>query len=216
MVTLYPEGSGFAPLYLWSRADSGRGPKRWRSFATQDLAVGARGWALARLGEGGGVAHAYLAAPWSRPLIEGDWAFSQVGETYAALSTPGGWDLASATERLPDLYRDHKSHGSSWVLVPRRQPAAVGLAVGRRSEGGTFEVWREGLEGLRLGEEQGVLSFGPLRFAPGQWATFEGTKIQPSGGSALQGPFLRRLEGGEWRFSFSGRSYRLDPLAVAR
>ena len=147
-VTLFPHGADFAPLYLWSRAGEPRG-RRWRSLAGREQAVGWQNLALARMGTAGEPGYAWLAPPWSRPESlagsEGDGGevlVARYAGTFVALVTDGGWDVAPAPRRFPDYFGDKASRGS-WVAVPRRQPAAIGLEVGRASEVGDWAAWRE-------------------------------------------------------------------------
>jgi hypothetical protein len=63
MVTLYPEGERFAPLYVWSRSVR-PGARRWASAVGRDLAVGRRDLVLARVGDGGeAVGNVYFGRP---------------------------------------------------------------------------------------------------------------------------------------------------------
>jgi hypothetical protein len=159
--TLFPEGDRFAPLYLWSRGREPRG-RRWRSRAGQEQAAGWRHLAVASMGTPAEPGHAWLSPPWSRPQPlgggggeggeaggGGDVLVARYGGVYVALVTAGGWEVEPAPRRFPGYYGDKASQGS-WVAVPRRQPAAIGLEVGRAAEVGSWEAWREKARGLRL------------------------------------------------------------------
>lgn len=219
--TLYPEGGGFSPLYLWSRTRNPRA-HRWKSFAGQDLAVGHRNLALARLGAGDAAAdgHAYLSPPWSRPEIFGDVAVARRGDTYVALVTEGGWEVAPAPERYPEYYGGDKNFRGSWVAVPKRQPAHVALEVGRRAEHGQFETWKERARRARLtvseaGEMRFQASDGtPFTFLPGERAAVGGQPIEPRTYPRLAAPFLSSEGDGRWRFEFGKYRYRFEPLAA--
>jgi hypothetical protein len=167
--TLFPEGERFAPLYLWSRVNEPRG-RRWRSRARQEQAAGWRHLAVASMGMPAEPGHAWLSPPWSRPQPPGggeggerdgggDVLVARYGGVYVALVTEGGWEVEPAPRRFPDYYGDAASKGS-WVAVPRRQPAAIGLEVGRAAEVGSWEAWREKARGLRLTAARGEAEAG--------------------------------------------------------
>lgn len=232
--TLFAECAPFAPLYLWSRVDAPRA-ERWRSWAKQDLAMGHRNVVLARLGAGGGnvkpgngaaIGHAYLSPPWSRPEPAGDNALvARCGDTYVALVTAGGWEVAEAPRRFAGLYGAPGLAGS-WAAVPRRQPADIALEVGRRAEHGDFAAWRERAARLALatapsgaGAGEGELRFtagdGTLyTFVPGQRATVAGTPLAPRSFPLLAGPFVASTRPGEWTFSLADVQVRLEPDAA--
>ena len=84
----------------------------------------------------------------------GDVLVARFGGVYVALVTEGGWDVQPAPRRFPDYYGDKASRGS-WVAVPRRQPAAIGLEVARASEVESWEAWRRAAAGLRLTVKRG-------------------------------------------------------------
>lgn len=209
VATLYAEGTEFAPVYLWSRTSSST-EERWRSWTGQDQAIGHRNLVLARLGAGEALGHAYLAPPWSQPQVTGDVAVSRYGDTYVALVSPGGWEVAPAQERFPDYYGRSKLIRGSWVAVPRRQPATVAMEVGRRAEHGEFDVWRKKVVAVRLegapspgAELRFTASDGTrISFVPGQRAAVAGRVLEPQSYPFLQGPFLSSEGGGRWTFKF--------------
>src|SRR4029077_4707837 len=98
LVTLYPEGEAFAPLYLWSRTRNAHS-ERWKTWAEQDFAAGDKNLAAARLG-GETTGHVYLPPGWSAPEPAGDAVVARCGDTYVALVTTGGgqggWEVARA------------------------------------------------------------------------------------------------------------------------
>lgn len=244
--TLFAECAPFAPLYLWSRVDAPRA-ERWRSWAKQDLAMGHRNVVLARLGAGGAggsnikpgsgaaVGHAYLSPPWSRPEPAGDNALvARCGDTYVALVTAGGWEVAEAPRRFAGLYGAPGLAGS-WAAVPRRQPADIALEVGRRAEHGDFAAWRERAARLALatapsgaaaGAAPGAAPAGDTElrftagdgtlytFVPGQRATVAGTPLAPRAFPLLAGPFVASTRAGEWTFSLADVQVRLEPDAA--
>lgn len=217
VATLYAEGPEFAPLYLWSRTKNSQ-EDRWKSWMAQDRAVGHRNVVLARLGAGEAVGHAYLAPAWSRPEVLGDLVVSRYGDTYVALVTQGGWDVAPAQERFPGYYSKAKSLNSSWVAVPRRQPASIALEVGRRAEHGEYEAWKNKVASaarLSLQGEQMVLAASDgtrLEFVPGQKAAVGGRPVQAQSYPLLEGPFLSNQGPGQWMFTFGNVRYRFERL----
>lgn len=145
-VTLFAEGPEFAPLYLWSRTQETR-RQRWRSRAGQEKGVARRNLAAAWMGTPAEPGHAWLSAPWSRPEPVGDGVLvSRYGDTFVALVTAGGWEVAPAGKRFPGYYAGQAFAGS-WVAVPRDQPAAMGLEVARASEltgeEGPWAAWKD-------------------------------------------------------------------------
>lgn len=195
VAALFPEGGGFAPLYLWSR---NRNPHedRWKSWTGQDFAMVERNRVLARLGRPGGAGsapadlpdfgHAYLAPGWSRPVRVSDLVVvARRGPVYAALVTAGGWQVARAAARFPDYFGGDPAYRDAWVAVPDVQPASIALIVGRRAEDGDFArfaaavaararlrvVGRE-IELVEAGEER-------LAFAPGEYAFVGGRPLVP-------------------------------------
>ncbi len=243
--TLFAECAPFAPLYLWSRTGAPRA-ERWRSWARQDLAMGHRNVVLARLGqdqdrrpgaaaEAAAVGHAYLSPPWSRPEPAGENALvAHCGDTYVALVTAGGWEVAAAPQRFAGLYGAPGLAGS-WAAVPRRQPADIALEVGRRSEHGDFAAWRRRAAALALtlappagasaaGAPAGQAEGGELRFTagdgtdytflPGERATVAGKPLAPRSFPLLAGPFVASTRAGEWTFSLADRQVRLEPDAA--
>jgi hypothetical protein len=229
VATLYPEDAEFAPLYLWSRSRN-TSAERWKSWAAQDLAVGAGPAAVAYLGTGdpAPAGHAFLAAPWSRPEAVGKagaTVVSYCGDTYVALTTEGGWEVAPAAQRFPDYYGP--GFADSWVAVPRRQPAAIGLQAGRRAESGAvrgvppsrpgevadFAAWRRRAAQARLGRAGDRLELTPdghagggpaIAYLPGERATVGGAPLRPGAYPQLAAPFLRSAERGSWELSFGG------------
>lgn len=193
VATVYAAAPEFAPLYLWSRT---RNPTsdRWKSWAVDDLAMGSGNVVLARLGaRGGSTGHAYFAAPWSRPEVVsrgdgakgtrgdlGDLIIARCGDTYVALITEGGWEVAPAPERFPAYYG--AEFARSWVAVPRRQPADVAMQLGRRAEHGDFASWRLRASAARLDLAGGELRFTTsggtlLTFLPGTSGSVAGRPI---------------------------------------
>ncbi|HXO30405.1 MAG TPA: hypothetical protein VOA80_23860, partial [Thermoanaerobaculia bacterium] len=224
----YPEGPGFAPLYLWSRTRN-TPEGRWQSQAERDLAVGARAAAVAYLAAGkvgqagdapaAAVGHAYLAAPWSRPEPVGDareTVVSWCGDTYVALTTAGGWEIAPAARRFPDYYGE--GFASSWVAVPLRQPAAIGLLAGRRAEDGDLAAWRRRAARASLVRDGSTLTFAPageaptIVYVPGERATIGGVALLPGSAPALAAPFLSSPAPGLWDFTFGGVRRRFERL----
>ena len=209
VATLYAEGTEFAPLYLWSRTSNSQ-EDRWKSWMGQDQAVGNRNVVLARLGAGEAVGHAYLAPAWSQPEVIGDLAISRYGDTYVALVSPGGWEVAAAQERFPNYYGQSKLLRGAWVAVPKRQPAIVALEVGRRAEHGEFETWKKRMAAARL--EAGASPDAEIRFTagdgtnlsfvPGQRASAAGRALEPQSYQLLESPFLSSQGLGRWTFKF--------------
>ncbi|HYO13716.1 MAG TPA: hypothetical protein VE685_11030 [Thermoanaerobaculia bacterium] len=222
VATLYAEGDGFAPLYLWSRTSKEKG-KRWKEWSGRDKAVAHRNLMLARLGEGNDLGHAYLSPPWSRPEGTGDVLVTRRGDTFVALVTEGGWEVAPAVERFPAYYAPNKLTAKrlagAWVAVPKRQPALIALEAGRRSEHGDFEAWKRRVTAkARLRLNEGELRFAasdgtPLTFLPGRKAAVAGKALEPELYPPLDGPFLASREPGRWTFDFGDFRFRLEPLA---
>jgi len=224
VATLYAESPEFAPLYLWSRTkptDSDKG----ETIDTLDQAVASRNLVVARLDTPGqGLGHAYLAPPWSKPEIlenAGDVVISRCGDTYVALVTTGGWDVAGAPARFPDYYgppeKPHRGLAGSWVAVPKKQPASVGLQVGRRAEDGDFAAWKKKVAAARLTlGDDGEIHFmaaggGRLDFLPGRRASLAGKALEPAAYPRLSAPFLSSPVPGRWSFDFSGSRFKLEP-----
>lgn len=205
VATLFAEGTRFAPIYLWSRT-SNSNEERWKSWMSQDQAVGHKNLVLARLGAGEALGHAYLSPAWSQPEVIGNVAVSRYGDTYVALISPGGWEIAAAQERFPNYYGQSKLIRGSWVAVPKSQPAVVAMEVGRRAEHGEFEAWKkkvvaarvEGTEELRFAASDGTT----LSFVPGQRATAAGRALDAQSYPFLEGPFLSSQGQGKWTFRF--------------
>jgi hypothetical protein len=232
MATLYASCAPFAPLYLWSRTENPRSD-RWKSWAGNDQALAHRNVALARLGAGGEAAtgHAWLASAWSAPEPlgaqggeSGDVVVTRCGDTYAALITAGGWEVKPAPERFPAYYGGDKNMRGSWVAVPRRQPAAIALEVGRHTEHGSFTAWKKQVANahltlgpftqdkseLRLTASDGTR----LAFLPGERATVGGRALAMDY-PLLAGPFLASEGPGRWTFSFGGVRQRFEALKSA-
>lgn len=242
MATLYASCADFAPVYLWSRTQNPRSD-RWRSWSANDLAMAHRNVVLARLGvsipkrvEAGAeavketgeeiIGHAYLSPPWSQPEIlggvkeggeQGGVLVSRCGDTYVALVTEGGWEAGPAPERFPTYYAGDKTFRGSWAAVPRRQPAAIALEVGRRAEHGSFEQWKKRAANARLTLVEGELRFvasdgGRLSFLPGEKATVGGRPLEVDY-PLLAGPFLNSAGPGRWTFSFDGVRHQFEALS---
>jgi hypothetical protein len=217
-VTLFPECGQFAPLYLWSRTRNDESDK-WRSWMAEDRAVGDRNLVVARLGAGEAVGHAYLAPAWSRPEVvgeRGDTIVSQCGDAYVTLTSPGGWEIAAAQERFPEYYSSSKLLKGSWVAVPRRQPAMVGLEAGRRAEHGDFAAWKKRAASAELTTADGEIRLSAagsqLSFVPGERASAAGRSLEPRAYPLLQAPFLSGDGTGQWTFSFAGAQRRFERL----
>lgn len=183
VLTLYPEGEEFAPVYLWSRTRNprGRGEGEGSGWTGDDLAVCDRDLAVARLGVGHGGGHVYLAPAWAEPELAGsgktvagetaagevvpgerprDVAVTRYRDTWLALIAVGGWRVARAPEQFPDLYRDRRSYGRARVLVAREQPASVGVMVGRAAEE-SYEAFRDRAARSRVEESEGWIRLLP-------------------------------------------------------
>ncbi len=217
VATLFPEGGKFAPLYLWSRTRNAQ-DDRWKSWMEQDRAVAHRNLVLARLGAGEAQGHAYLAPGWSPPEVLGDTLVSRFGDTWVALVTQGGWEVAAAQERFPDYYGKSRLLDGSWVAVPRRQPAEVALEVGRKAEHGDFEAWKKRAAAARLSRSpEGELRFAAsdgtrLDFVPGERAAVAGKPLQAEAYPLLDGPFLSSPGAGRWNYNFRDVRYRFERL----
>ena len=232
MATLYASCAPFAPLYLWSRTENVRAD-RWKSWTGNDQAMAHRNVALARLGAGGlggtgTFGHAYLAPVWAAPEIlarggeTGEVVVTRCGDTYAALVTAGGWEVKPAPERFPAYYGGDKSFRGSWAAVPRRQPAAIALEVGRRADDGDFAEWKKRVAGARLTLAELTLDKSQLRFTasdgtrlafvPGESATVGGRPLAVNY-PLLAGPFLASEGPGRWTFSFGGVRQRFETMS---
>lgn len=228
--TLYAEGPRFAPLYLWSRTkmpgdDTDEPPKKEPN--TVDQAVASRNLALARLdSRGSGVGHAYLSPPWSKPEVMGDVVVSRCGDSYVALVTQGGWEVASAIEKFPAYYsvgnaRRRELAGAS-VAVPRRQPASMALVAGRRAEDGDFAAWKKKAARARLavGEDGGIVftaSDGARAdFLPGRHARIAGRPVEAAAYPRMETPFLSSPSPGRWSFKFEKFLFRFEPMEASR
>lgn len=224
VATLYAEHPDFAPLYLWSRT---RDPRKEEGvdWNTLDQAVGHRNVVVARMGMGNeGPGHAYLAPTWSKPEVMGDVVVSQCGDTYVALVTAGGWEVAPASEKFPGYYGGNKQTlktlAGSWVALPRKQPASVALEVGRKAEDGDFAAWKKKAAKARLAvDESGQIRFtsgggARLDYLPGRRAAMAGKAMEPAKYQRLEAPFLSSPSPGDWRFSFDKFKFRFDPMEV--
>ena len=105
----------------------------------------------------------------------------------------------------------------SWVAVPRRQPAAVGLEAGRRAEHGDLAACKKRAASAALTQAEGELRFGvggggQLSFVPGERASAAGRSLEPRTYPRLQGPFLSSDGTGQWTFSFGGSQRRFERL----
>ncbi len=222
VATLFADCGQFAPVYLWSRTSNDESD-RWKSWMGQDRAVGDRNLVVARLGAGEALGHAYLSPAWSRPEIageRGEVAVSRCGDAYVALVSPGGWEIAPAQERFAKYYGSSRLLKGSWVAVPRRQPATVGLEAGRRAEHGDFAAWRKRAASATLAVAEGEIRFAGgdgarLGFVPGESASVAGKALQPQSWPLLQGPFLSGDGSGQWTFTFGGASRRFERLGPA-
>lgn len=210
VATLYAEGPEFAPLYLWSRTKQTENEAA--ELNTLDQAVGSHNLVVARLDSPGqGLGHAYLAPAWSKPEAvgeAGDVVVSRYGDTYVALVTSGGWEVAAAPVRFPDYYgpadKPRRGLAGSWVAVPRKQPASVGLQVGRRADDGDFATWKKKVAAARLTlGADGEIHFaagggGGLDFLPGRRATIRnlgdkaGKALEPAAWPRLSAPWFSR------------------------
>lgn len=215
VATLYAESPAFAPLYLWSRTKPPTGEDAGE-INTLDQAAGSRNLVLARLDTpGAGLGHAYLSSPWSPPEAlggRGDVIVSRCGDTYVALVTQGGWEIAPALAKFPDYYdggnKRRRELAKAWVAVPRRQPASVALVVGRRAEDGDFAAWKKKAAAARLTVgEDGAIHFKDgdgksADFVPGRRATIAGRPVEAGVYPRMDSPFLSSLSPGKWSFSF--------------
>jgi hypothetical protein len=142
---------------------------------------------------------------------------SRYGDTYVALLTVGGWEVAPARRRFPAHYGKGKEIAGAWVAVPRRQPAEIALEVGRRADHGNFEVWKAKVLPARLKSEVGELRFTAsdgtaFTFVPGERAAVAGRPLAPRQYPRLAGPFLSSPEPGHWTFAFGGLRQSFEPL----
>jgi hypothetical protein len=115
------------------------------------------------------------------------------------------------------------------VAVPKRQPAAVALVVGRAAEAGPFAAWKERAGRLRLAVERGGgpgagepvrLAFAPgeglpaVAFVPGRSATVDGAPLAVDGWPVHASPFLTHERGGGWLFRLGEVRAELAPLVA--
>jgi hypothetical protein len=224
-VALLPEGGDFAPLYLWSRVDLSR-QDRWRVRLDQEQSAAHREVALARLGTVEEPGHAYLAPAWSDVAVVGDAVVARRGDTFVALVTEGGWEVAPAQRRFAAFYGKDPRLAGAHVAVPKRQPAAVALEAGRAAEDGSWAAWKERAAGRRLAVERGE-SGEPVRLAyragdgrrleyrPGRSLAVDGEPLEPRAWPRHASPFLAG-DDGAWRFALDGFEHRFAPLAENR
>jgi hypothetical protein len=145
---------------------------------------------------------------------------SWCGDAYVALTTEGGWEVAPAPRRFPDYYGG--AFGDSWVAVPLRQPAAIGLQAGRRAEDGDLGAWRRRASQATLRRAGPRLRFTPaggaplLDYLPGERATVGGAPLRPGAYPLLAGPFLASPERGTWELVSGGVRQRFSPLLAER
>jgi hypothetical protein len=224
-VVLLPEGSGFAPLYLWSRSGAPR-EERWRVRADQELAAAHRDVALARLGTAEEPGHAYLAPGWTEVAVTGETVVARRGDTFVALTADGGWEVAPAQRRFPAYYGKDPALSEARVAVPKRQPAAVALEVGRADSDGAWAAWRERAAGRQLaverseGGEPTLLSYRAgdghrLAYRPGRSLSVDGEPVDARSWPRHASPFLAG-DGAAWRFALDGFEHRFAPLAENR
>lgn len=224
-VVLLPEGGGFAPLYLWSRVALGRS-ERWRNRSGQEHSVAHRDAALARLGTAEEPGHAYLAPGWRDLEVVGDTVVARHGDTWVALTTDGGWEVAAAQQRFAAFYGKDPAFREARVAVPKRQPAAVVLEVGRAAEDGGFAAWKERAAALGV-EVERAEGGAPTRIAyratdgrtlvyrPGESVTVDGEALDPRSWPRHASPFLAG-EQAAWRFALDDFEHRFAPLAENR
>jgi hypothetical protein len=224
-VVLLPEGDRFEPLYLWSRFGPPRG-QRWRNRSAQEKPVAHRDVALASLGTAAEPGHAYLAPGWQDVEVLGDTLVARHGGTWVALTTDGGWEVAVAQQRFAAFYGKDRRYAEARVAVPKRQPAAVALEVGRAAEDGSFAAWKEraagrGLEVRRAeGGEPTRLSYRAtdgrrLVYVPGESVTVDGEALDPRAWPRHASPFLAG-EAAAWRFALGDFEHRFAPLTENR
>jgi hypothetical protein len=224
-VVLLPEGDRFAPLYLWSRFGPPRG-QRWRNRSAQEQPVAHRDVALARLGSAAEPGHAYLAPGWEELEVLGDTLVARHGGTWVALTADGGWEVAAAQQRFAAFYGKDRRYAEARVAVPKRQPAAVALEVGRAAEDGDFAAWKERAAGLRLevrraaGGEPTRLAYRAtdgrrLVYLPGESVTVDGERLDPRAWPRHASPFLAG-ESAAWRFALDDFEHRFAPLTENR
>jgi hypothetical protein len=189
--------------------------------------------ALARLGTAAEPGHAYLAPGWQDVEVLGDTLVARHGGTWVALTADGGWEVAPAQQRFAAFYGKDRRFAEARVAVPKRQPAAVALEVGRAAgdgsraagEGG-FAAWKEGAAVLALevrraeGGEPTRLAYRArdgrrLVFLPGRSLTVDGEAVDARSWPRHASPFLAG-EGAAWRFALDGFEHRFAPLAENR
>jgi hypothetical protein len=227
VATLYAEHpQQFAPLYLWSRTKTPKSDDAGE-LNTLDQAVANKNLIVARLNTpGAGVGHAYLSPPWSAPEVVGDAVFSRCGDAYVALVTEGGWEVAPAVEKFPAYYgngkRRQRDLAGAWVVVPKVQPASIGLQAGRKGEDGDFAAWKKTVAAAArlqvVAEEIRFTSSGGTRlsFVPGHKAMVSGKPVEAAGYPRLSSPFLNSPVPGRWSFSFEKSQFRFEPVEVPR
>lgn len=224
MATLYADCTPFAPIYLWSRTRAPRS-ERWRSWTDSDRAAASGPVALAQLGDGsdsvkGALGHAYLDADWEAPRPLGnDTVTVRCGDVYAALTAPGGFEVAEAQSRFGDYYGEDPTLAGSRVAIPRRAGGPIALEVSSAREVGDYEAFRQTIAD---GSELRGVGDGPavayrsaagreLVFDPGTSLAVDGQKVEARDYPLLAGP---RLTGDDGVWTFTGRDggYRLPVL----
>jgi hypothetical protein len=224
-VVLLPEGGRFAPLYLWSRVGLER-EDRWRNRSGQEQSVAHRDVALARLGSVEEPGHAYLAPGWREVEVVGNTVVARHGDTWVALTTDGGWEVAAAQQRFAAFYGKDRSYREARVAVPKRQPAAVALEVGRAAEDGSFAAWRERAAALAVeveraeGGEPTRLAYRAndgrrLVYRPGRSVIVDGEALDPRSWPRHASPFLAG-DRAAWRFALDDFEHRFAPLVENR
>lgn len=220
MATLYAGCTPFAPLYLWSRTRAPRS-ERWRTWTDSDQAAGSGPVVLARLGDGtgGALGHAYLDADWEAPRPLGDDTVTvRCGDVYAALTSPGGFEVANAQGRFGDFYGRDPALADARVAIPRRAGGPIALEVSSERESGDYEAFRRRIaEGAELRTlPEGAVAYRSavgreLVFAPGESLVVDGRKVEARDYPLLDGPRLTKT-GGRWSFTAPGGSYRFPAL----
>jgi hypothetical protein len=223
MATLYAGCTPFAPIYLWSRTRAPRS-ERWRTWTDSDRAAGAGPVALARLGTGAddALGHAYLDADWETPRPLGDDTVTvRCGDVYAALSAPGGFEVADAQGRFGDFYGQDPSLAGSRVAIPRRAGGPIALEVSSARESGDYEAFRrriaEASELRLIGENAFAYRSAAgqeLVFDPGVSLTVDGLEVEARDYPLVAGPHLTQHEG-LWNFVGPDGAYRFPALERA-
>lgn len=223
MATLYAGCTSFAPLYLWSRTQAPRS-ERWRSWTDSDQAAGSESVILAQLGDGGpgskgALGHAYLDADWEAPRPLGDDTVTvRCGDVYAALTSPGGFEVADAQGRFGDFYGKDPVLAGARVAIPRRAGGPIALEVASAREVGDYDTFRtriaDGSELRTLPE--GAIAYRSadgreLVFDPGKSLAVDGRKVEARAYPLLAGPHLTKDED-LWSFRGPDGGYRFPAL----